>query len=106
MGTALRFTMQGLILADPALVRGQMSSVSGDEAADPAETHVTLRYGFCQMGRFAVEYRRTFNDPLSQTLRRLGGFFCNCTQSCRYDGSMFRRISTKKSCGSTCFPHY
>jgi AraC-like DNA-binding protein len=42
-------------------------------AADPAETHVTdvsLRYGFSQMGRFAVEYRRTFHEPPSQTLRR------------------------------------
>jgi transcriptional regulator GlxA family with amidase domain len=42
-------------------------------AADPAETHVTdvaLRYGFYQMGRFAVEYRRAFHEPPSQTLRR------------------------------------
>jgi transcriptional regulator GlxA family with amidase domain len=42
-------------------------------AADPAETHVTdvsLRYGFSQMGRFAVEYRRAFHEPPSQTLRR------------------------------------
>jgi AraC-like DNA-binding protein len=42
-------------------------------AADPAETHVTdvaLRYGFSQMGRFAVEYRRNFHEPPSQTLRR------------------------------------
>lgn len=42
-------------------------------AADPAETHVTdvgLRYGFHQMGRFAVEYRRTFHESPSQTLRR------------------------------------
>jgi AraC-like DNA-binding protein len=42
-------------------------------AADPAETHVTdvaLRYGFYQLGRFAVEYRRTFHEPPSQTLRR------------------------------------
>jgi AraC-like DNA-binding protein len=42
-------------------------------AADPAETHVTdvaLRYGFHQLGRFAVDYRRTFHEPPSQTLRR------------------------------------
>jgi len=42
-------------------------------AADSAETHVTdvaLRYGFSQMGRFAVEYRRTFHESPSQTLRR------------------------------------
>jgi transcriptional regulator GlxA family with amidase domain len=42
-------------------------------AAGPGETHVTdvaLRYGFSQMGRFAVEYRRTFREPPSQTLRR------------------------------------
>ena len=42
-------------------------------AADPTETHVTdvaLRYGFYQMGRFAVEYRRTFHEPPSETLRR------------------------------------
>ena len=42
-------------------------------ATNSAETRVTdvaLRYGFCQMGRFAVEYRRTFQERPSQTLRR------------------------------------
>jgi len=42
-------------------------------AADPSETNVTdvaLRYGFYQLGRFAVEYRRAFNEPPSQTLRQ------------------------------------
>ena len=42
-------------------------------AADSAETRVTdvaLRYGFFQMGRFAVEYRRIFQESPSQTLRR------------------------------------
>jgi AraC-like DNA-binding protein len=42
-------------------------------AADSAETLVTdvaLRYGFCQMGRFAVEYRRAFHESPSHTLSR------------------------------------
>ena len=42
-------------------------------AADSAETRVTnvaLRYGFYQMGRFEVEYRRIFHERLSQTLHR------------------------------------
>jgi AraC-like DNA-binding protein len=42
-------------------------------AADSAETRVTdvaLQYGFFQMGRFAVEYRRIFHESPSQTLRR------------------------------------
>ncbi len=42
-------------------------------ASDPAESRVTdvaLRYGFCQMGRFAVEYRRVFHELPSQTLHR------------------------------------
>jgi AraC-like DNA-binding protein len=42
-------------------------------AADFAETLVTdvaLRYGFYQMGRFAVDYRRAFHESPSHTLRR------------------------------------
>ncbi len=41
-------------------------------AATPVETTVTaiaLRYGFDNLGRFAVEYRRRFGEAPSQTLR-------------------------------------
>lgn len=41
--------------------------------ADPCETRVSevaARYGFTNLGRFAMEYRRLYGDNPSQTLRR------------------------------------
>ena len=29
-----------------------------------------MKWGFCHLGRFAVEYRRRFGESPSQTLRR------------------------------------
>jgi transcriptional regulator GlxA family with amidase domain len=33
-------------------------------------TEIAGRWGFSHMGRFAVEYRKRFGEPPSQTLRR------------------------------------
>ena len=41
-------------------------------AAEPESTSVTdvaLRYGFNHLGKFAIEYKRTFRESPSKTLR-------------------------------------
>ena len=40
--------------------------------ADPRDnvTAIATRWGFCHLGRFAVEYRKRYGETPSQTLRR------------------------------------
>lgn len=51
----------------------RLERVRHDLLNDPAIDSVTaaaLRWGFGHLGRFSVEYRKSFGEPPGQTLRR------------------------------------
>ncbi|AJG21275.1 AraC family transcriptional regulator [Cupriavidus basilensis] len=53
----------------------RLERVRHDLLNDPEIDSVTaaaLRWGFCHLGRFSVEYRKSFGEPPGQTLRRRG----------------------------------
>jgi AraC-like DNA-binding protein len=62
IGPKRYLTLRRLHLARRALQRA--------EAAEATVTEVAMRFGFWQLGRFAVEYRALFGEAPSATLRR------------------------------------
>jgi len=43
------------------------------DAGDSSVTDVAMRFGFRELGRFAVDYRARFGESPSETLRRTAG---------------------------------
>jgi AraC-like DNA-binding protein len=59
-----------LMLRRMHLARRALRAATG---AETGVTEVATRFGFWQLGRFAVEYRSLFGEPPSETLRRPPG---------------------------------
>ena len=68
--------VRNYLIAHPEVLEEAMSELSKRQAAAEARKHeesiteIAGRWGFSHMGRFAVEYRKRFGEPPSQTLRR------------------------------------
>jgi AraC-like DNA-binding protein len=66
---AVRHTTPSRHLRALRLSEARKALVSADAAAETV-TQVALRFGFRELGRFAVDYRAAFGESPSDTLRR------------------------------------
>jgi AraC family ethanolamine operon transcriptional activator len=62
-------------------LKGAREALLASDADEETVTRVALRFGFRELGRFAVEYRAAFGESPSETLRhasRTGAFTSQC----------------------------
>jgi AraC family ethanolamine operon transcriptional activator len=62
-------------------LNGAREALLASDADEETVTRVALRFGFRELGRFAVEYRAAFGESPSETLRHAaptGAFTSQC----------------------------
>jgi AraC family ethanolamine operon transcriptional activator len=62
-------------------LKGARQALMASDADTETVTRVALRFGFRELGRFAVDYRAAFGESPSETLRRTtrtGAFTSQC----------------------------
>jgi transcriptional regulator GlxA family with amidase domain len=71
---AIRSTTPRRYLHELRLSQVRQALLSMDVGVETV-TQVAMRFGFRELGRFAVDYRTRFGESPSETLRRASGIF-------------------------------